>query len=196
MYDPMNWSTPGFSVHHYLLEFAQTHVHWVSDAIQPSHSLSPPSPSALNFSQLWGPFQWVGSSQKGCPKYLSFSINVSISNEYSGLISTRIDWFDLLAFQGSLTSLLQHHNLKVPILQHSLFFMVKLSHPYMTTGKTSFDFHGWICQIVILWSKTVQNLWEIIKKTVQWREDHQKKKIKKLLSNITKIDSSEAIRIG
>ena len=70
------------------------------------------------------------------PKYWSFSFNISPSNEYSGLISSRIDWFDLLAVQGTLESLLQHHNLKASVLQHTAFFMVQLSHPYMTTGKT------------------------------------------------------------
>ena len=70
------------------------------------------------------------------PKYWSFSISISPSNEYSGLISFRIDWFDLLAVQGTLKSLLQHHNLKALVLQRSAFFMVQLSHPYMTTGKT------------------------------------------------------------
>ena len=70
------------------------------------------------------------------PKYWSFSFSISPTNEYSGLISFRIDWFDLLAVQGTLKSLLQHHNLKVSVLRHSAFFMVQLSHPYMTTGKT------------------------------------------------------------
>ena len=70
------------------------------------------------------------------PKYWSFSFSISPSNEYSGLISFRIDWFDLLVVQGTLKSLLQHHSSKVPIIQHSVFFMVQLSHPYMTTGKT------------------------------------------------------------
>ena len=70
------------------------------------------------------------------PKYWSFSFSISPSNEYSGLISFRIDWFDLLAVQGTLKSLLQHHNSKASILRHSAFFMVQLSHPYMTTGKT------------------------------------------------------------
>ena len=71
------------------------------------------------------------------PKYWSFSIGISLSNEYSGLISYRIDWFDLLAVQGTIKSLLQHHNLKISVLQHSTYFMVQLSHLYMTTGKTT-----------------------------------------------------------
>ena len=70
------------------------------------------------------------------PKYWSFSLNISSSNEYSGLISYRIDWLDLLAVQGSLKSLFQHHSSKAPVLQHSVFFMVQLSHPYLTTGET------------------------------------------------------------
>ena len=124
----MNHSNPGLPVHHQLLEFTQTHVHWGSDAIQPSHPLSSPSPPALNPSQHQGPCQWVSSSHQ-VAKVLSF-------NEYSGLISFRMDWLDLLAVQGTLKSLLQHHSSKASILQHSVFFIVQLSHPYVTTGKT------------------------------------------------------------
>ena len=98
--DPMNCSTPGLPVHHQLPEFTQTYVHWVSDAIQPSHPLSSPSPPAFNLSQHQGLFQWVGSSHQ-VPKYWSFSFSISSSNEYSGLISFRMDWFDLLAVQGT-----------------------------------------------------------------------------------------------
>ena len=97
----MNCSTSGFPVLHYLQEFAQTHVHWDSDAIQLSHPLSSPSPPTLNLSQHQGLFQWVGSRIRW-PKYWSFSISISPSNEYSELISFRIDWFDLLAVQGTL----------------------------------------------------------------------------------------------
>ena len=131
----MDCSTPGFPIHHQHSELAQTHVHWVSDAIQSFHFLSSPSPPALNFGQHQGSFpksqivlhiRW--------PKYWSFSI--SPSSEYSGLISFRIDWFDLLAVQGSLKSLFQYHSSKASILQCSEFFIVQLSHPYMTTGKT------------------------------------------------------------
>ena len=131
----MNCSTTGFPVLHYLLEFAQTHVHWGSDSIQPSHPLSLPSPLALNLSQLQGLFQWVCSSHQ-VAKVLSFSFSITPSDEDSRFISLRIDWFDLLAVQGTLKSLLQHHNLKASVLQHSAFFTVQLSHPYMTTGKT------------------------------------------------------------
>ena len=116
-------------------EFAQTHVHWVIDAVEPSHPLLPPSPPALSLSQHQELFQWVISSHQW-PKLWSFSFSISPSNEYSGPISFRIDWFDLLAVQGTLKSLLQHHSLEASILWSSAFFMVQLSHPYMTTGKT------------------------------------------------------------
>ena len=109
LWDPMNCSTPGFPVLHYLLQFSQTHVYWVSDAIQPSHPLSPPSPFALNLSLHKSLFQWVSSSHR-CPKHWHFSFSISLSNEYSGLISFRIDWFDLLAVQGPHKSLLQYHS--------------------------------------------------------------------------------------
>ena len=127
----MDCSMPGFPVHHEL-KFTHTNVHWVSDAIQPSHPLSSPSPLALNLPQHQGFFQGVDVSIRW-PKYLSFSISPSI--EYSGLISFRIDWFDLLTVQWSLQSLLQHHSSKASILLCSAFFMVHLSHPYITTGK-------------------------------------------------------------
>ena len=105
----MGCSMPGFLILHHRTELAQTHVHWVSDAIQPSHPLSSPSPPAFNPSQHQGLFQWVSSLHE-LAKVFSFSI--SPSNEYSGLISFRIDWFDLLAVQGTLKSLLQYHSLK------------------------------------------------------------------------------------
>ena len=133
--DPMDCSTPGLPVHHQLPEFTQTHVHRVGDAIQPSHPLSSPSSAAINLSQHQGLFKRVSSSHQ-MAKHRSFSFNIGPSNEYSGLISFRIDWFDLLAVQGTLKSLLQHHSSKASILWHSAFFMVQLSQPYMTTGKT------------------------------------------------------------
>ena len=130
-------SMPGFPVYHQLLELAQTHVQWVGDAIQPSHPLLSPSPPALSLSF---PSFRVFSSESVLhirwPKHWSFSLNISLSNKYSRLISFRIDWFDLLAIQGILKSCLQHHSLKASILWCSAFFMVQLSHPYMTTGKT------------------------------------------------------------
>ena len=112
-----------------------THVYWVHDAIQPSHPLSPPSP-AFNLSQPLGSFPMSRHFPSGGQKCWSFSFSISPSNEYSGLISFRIDWFDLLAVQGTLKSFLQHHSWKASILQLSAFFMVQLSHPYMTIGKT------------------------------------------------------------
>ena len=121
--DPMNRSMPGLCVHYQLPEFTQTHVHQVGDAIQPPHPLSSPSPPAFNLSQHQGLFQGVSSSHQ-VAKVLSFSFNISPSNEYSGLVSFRIDWFDLLAVQGSLQSLLQHHSSKASIPQHSAFIIV------------------------------------------------------------------------
>ena len=131
----LDCSMPGFPVHHQLPELAQTHVHWVSDAIQQFQSLSSPSPSALNLSQHQGLFQWVSSSHQ-VAKYLNFSFSISPSSEYSGLISFMIDWFDLLAVQRILKSLLQYHSSKASILRCSAFFMVRVLYPYMTTGKT------------------------------------------------------------
>ena len=125
----------GFPVLHCLLESEQTRVHWDSDAIQSSHPLFSPSPPAFNLSQHLGLSSdsafWIR-----WPKYCSFSFSTSPSNEYSRLISFRIDWFDLLAVQRILKSLLQYRNSKASILLHSALSMVQLSHPYMTTGKT------------------------------------------------------------
>ena len=131
----MDCSTPGLPVHHQVPELTQTHVHRVSDAIQPPHPLLSPSPPAFNLSEHQGLFQWVSSSHQ-VTKVWSFSFSFSPSNEYSGLISFRIDRLDLLAVQGTLKSLLQYHSSKASILQHSAFFTVQLSHPYMATGKT------------------------------------------------------------
>ena len=179
--DPMECSTPELPAYHQLAEFVQTHVHWVGDAIQPSHPLSSPSPPALNLTQHQGLFKWVSSSIRWA-KYWSFSFSISPSNEYSGLISFKMDWLNLLAVQGTLKNLLQHHSSNASILWHSVFFIhgegngnplqysclensmdrgvwqstfhwvakswtrlnnthttffiVQLSHPYMTTGKT------------------------------------------------------------
>ena len=115
---------------HYLLEFAQIHVHWVGEAIETSYLL-PSFPFAFNLSQPQCLFQWSGSSHQVAQVF-----SISPSNEFSGLISFRIGWFDLLAVQGTLKNLLQHHSSKVSILWRSAFFTVQLSHPYMTTGKT------------------------------------------------------------
>ena len=133
--NPMNCSTPGFPVHHQFLELSQTHGPQVGDAFQPSHPLSPHSPLALNLSQHQDLFQWVSSSYQ-VAKYWSFSFSISPSDEFSGLISFSFNWFDLLAVQRTLKSLLQHRSSKVSILHHSAFFMVQLSHPYITTRKT------------------------------------------------------------
>ena len=122
-------------VFHHLPELAQTHVHWVSDVIQPSHPLLSPSPPAFNLSQHQGLFKWVSPSQQ-LAKVLEFKLQHQSFQLFSGLISFRIDWFDLLAVQGTLKSLLQHHSSKASILQRLAFFMVQLSHPYMTIGKT------------------------------------------------------------
>ena len=129
--NPMDCSTPGFPVHHQLQELAQTHVHWVGDATQPSHPLLL-LPSIFPRIRV---FSNESALHIRCPKYWSFSFSISPSNEYSGLISFRIDWLDLLAVQGTLKSLLQHHSSKASILLHSAFFTVQLSHPYATTGK-------------------------------------------------------------
>ena len=133
--DPMNRSTLGLPVDHHLWEFTQTHGHQVRDAIQPSYPLSSPSPPAPNPPSITV-FSNEATLRMRWPKYWSFSFSISPSKEHPGLISFRMDWLDLFAFQGTLKSLLQHHSSKVSILQHSAFFTVQLSHPYMTTGKT------------------------------------------------------------
>ena len=133
----MPWTSvrPGFPVHHKLPELTQTHVHQVSNAIQPSHLMSSPSPPAFNlprirvFSNKSALIRW--------PKYWSFSFSISPSNEYSGLISFSMDWLDLLAVQGTLKSLVQHHSSKASIHWRSAFFIAQISHPYMTAGKTT-----------------------------------------------------------
>ena len=130
--DPTDCSMPGFPVLHHLLELAQTHVLRVGDAIQPYYPLSSPSPD-FHLSQNQGCF-YESVLHIRWPTYWSFSF--CLSNEYLGLISFRIDCFDLLAVQGTLKSLLQHHRPKASILHCSAFFMVQLSHQYITTGKT------------------------------------------------------------
>ena len=140
--DPMDCSTPGFPVLHYLPEFAQTHVHLVDDSIKPSYLLSPPSPPALNLSQHQGLFKWVSSLHKWL-KYWSFNCRVSPSNKYSGLISFQIDWFDL-AVQRTLKSLL--HSLKASILWHTAFFMVQLSTSVHDYQKNHSFGHMNLCQ--------------------------------------------------
>ena len=133
--DPMDCRTPGFPVHHKLLELVQTHVHSVGDAIQPFHPLSFPFPSAFNLSQHQGLFQWAGSSHQ-VAKVLELQLQHQSFQWISGLISFRIGWFDLLAIQGTLKSLLQHPSSKASILWLTTFFILQLSHPHTTTGKT------------------------------------------------------------
>ena len=131
---PMDCITPGLLVHHQVPGLVQTHVHRVSDAIQPSHPLSSPSPPAFS---LFSIRVFSNESVLGIrwPKYWSFSFSISPSSEYSGLISLRMDWLDLLAVQETLKSLLQHYSSKASILWRSAFSIVQLSHSYMTTEK-------------------------------------------------------------
>ena len=132
----MDYSTPGFPIHDQLPEPAQTHVHRIGDAIQPSHILCCP---LLFLPSIFPSIRVFSNESVLCfrwPKYWSFSFGIRPSNDYLRLISIRIDWFDLLAVQGTLKSLLQHHSPKASILRCSAFFTVQLSHPYMTTGKT------------------------------------------------------------
>ena len=134
LYRPIDHSTPVLPIHHKLSEFTQTHVRWVGDAIQ--HILFHPLlllPSI--FPSIRG-FSNESVLHTRWPKYWSFSFSISPSNEHSGLISFRMDWLDLLAVQGTLKCLLQHHSSKASILRHSAFFIIQLSHPCMTTGKT------------------------------------------------------------
>ena len=131
----MDWSTPGLPVHHQLPEVTQTHVYRVGDAIQPSHPLS----SLLLLPSIFPSIRVFPNESVHCirwPKYWGFSFNISPSNVHPGLISFRMDRLDLLWVQGTLKSLLQHHSSKVSIIWCSGFFIVQLSHPYMTTGKT------------------------------------------------------------
>ena len=131
----MNCSMPGLLIQHKLPEFTQTHVHRGSDAIQPCRLLSsplllPPIPPSIRV------FSSESTLRMRWPKYWSFSLSISPSNEHPGLVSFRMDWLDLLAVQGTLKSLLQNHRSKASILRRSAFFTVQLSHPYMATGKT------------------------------------------------------------
>ena len=130
---------PGLPVHHQLLELAQTHVYRISDAIKPSHPLL----SLLLLSSIFPSIRFFPMSQffesninANVSKYWSFSFSIRRSNEYSGRISFSMDWLDLLAVQGTLKSLCQHHSSKTSILRCPAFFIVQLSHPYMTTGRS------------------------------------------------------------
>ena len=124
--DLMNYSTPGLPVHHQLPEFTQTHIHRVGDAIQPSHPLLSPFPPALNPPSI-KVFSNESTLCMRWPKYWSFSFSIGPSNEHPGLISFRMDWLDLLAVQGTLKSLLQHHSSKASILQCSAFFYLMIT---------------------------------------------------------------------
>ena len=127
LWDPMNCTTPGFTALHYFPEFAQIHLHWVSDGIQQSHPLLLPSPLALNLSQDQGLSQWIS-----CLHQVAKVLELQLQHQ-------SFQWVfrvDLLAIQGTLKSLLQYHSLKASVLQCSALHMVQLSHPYMTTGKT------------------------------------------------------------
>ena len=135
--DPMDCSTTGLPVHHQLPELAQTHVHQVSGTIQPSHPLSSPSPPAFNLSQHQGLFQWVSSLHQ-VGKVLEFQFQ---HQSFQWIFRTYflwdwLVWLGLTVVQRTLTSLLQHLCSKASVLRHSAFFMVQLSHPFMTTGKT------------------------------------------------------------
>ena len=151
----MDCHRSGSSVLHFPQEFAQIHVHWVSDAIEPSHPLSSPSPPALNLPSI-RIFSHESALHIRWPKYWSFSFSISPSSEYSGLISFRIDWFDLLAVQGTLRSLLQHHNSKASILCCLAFCMVQLSNLYMITGKTiAFNIWAFVGKVMSLLFNTL-----------------------------------------
>ena len=144
--DPMNCSTPGFPVLHHLLELAQTHVCWVGDAIQPSQPLLfLPSifPSIRGFSN-----EWVLHIR--CPKYWSFHFSISPSNEYSGFISFRVDWLDLLTFQGTLKSLLQHHSSRASIIWLPAFLMVQLTSLHYYCKNHSFDYTDFVSKVMPL----------------------------------------------
>ena len=155
--DPMNCSTPGLPVHHQFPEFTQTHVHRVSDAIQPPHPLLSPSPPAPNPSQ-YRVFSNESALRMRWPKSWSFSFSISPSKEHPGLISFRKNWLDLLEVQGTLKRLLQHHSLKASILWHSTFFTVQLSHPYMTTGKTiALTRWTFVGKVILIDYKILQN---------------------------------------
>ena len=132
----MNCSVAGFPVPHHLQEFAQTHVLWVGDAIQPSHPLS-----FLSFPAFFSSIRVFSSESALCirwPKYWSFTFSISPSIEYSGLISFRIDWFDLLAVQGTLKSLLQKS--KASIFWHSILWSNSHIHTWLLGRLYSFDY--------------------------------------------------------
>ena len=158
----MNCSTPGLPIYHQLPESTQTHVRRVGDAIQPPHSLSSPSPSIFPSIRV---FSNESALHIRWPKYCSFGFSISPSNEHPGLISFKVDWLDLLAVQGTLKSLLQHYISKASILRCSAFFIVQLSHPYMTTGKTialtRWTFVGKVMSLLFIFFSCVLSLYSI-----------------------------------
>ena len=154
----MDYNTSGFPVLHYLPELAQTHVHWIDDAIQPSQPLLPPLLLLPSIFPSIRVFPSESTLFIRWPKYWSFSLSISLSNEYSGLISLRIDWFDLLAVQGTLKSLLQYHSSKASVFRHSAFFMVQLSRPYLATRKRLPKSHRLSGVWVAMCDNTVKNM--------------------------------------
>ena len=173
----MKLSTSALPTHYQLPEFMQTHVHRVSDAIQPSHPLSSPSPPASNPPQHQGLFQWVNSSHE-VAKYKSFSFNISPSNEYPGLISFRMDWLDLLVVQGTLKSLLQHHSSKA-----SFFLVLIFLHsPTLTSTHDHWKNHSldWTVPLSVSYHFDF-SYWELPRSAVaqyatedQWRNNSRK----------------------
>ena len=138
----MNRSTPGLPVHHQLLELTQTHVHWVSDAVQPSHPLSSPSPPAFLFPSL-RVFSSESVLRIRWPEYWSFSFSISPSDKYSGLVWFRLDWLDLLSVQGTLRSLLQYHSSEASILGHSAFFHSSVVFPFVDIWQSVYELSYW-----------------------------------------------------
>ena len=135
---------------------------WVGDAIEPTHPLLSPSPPALNLFQHQGLFKWISSSHQ-MAKVLEFHLQHQSFQWTPGLISFRMDWLDLLAVQGTLKSLLQHHSSKAPILWRSAFFIFQLSHPYMTTGKLH-SLEAGKCSLIfeattVVWSVNFNSYW-------------------------------------
>ena len=148
----MGCSTPGFPILYHIPELAESHIHWVSDAIQPSHPLSSLLPSVFPSIRV---FSNESALRIRRLKYWSSSFSLCPSNKYSRLISFRIDWLDILAVHGTLKSLLQHHSSKASILWCSVFFMVQLLHPYMTNGKTiAVTIWTFVSKVMSLWCRS------------------------------------------
>ena len=154
LWDPMDCSMPGLPVHHPLPEFSQTHVHWVGDAIQPCHPLSSPSPPAFNLSQHQGLFQWVSSSHQ-MAKVLEFQLSISPSNENSGFIFFRIDWFDILVVQGTLKTFPAPQFESINSLVLSLLYGPTLTsvHDYWKTKALSIQ--TFVCKVMSLLFNTL-----------------------------------------